>query len=152
MRTEFMLAAPDRDAHSLRLTTEPCVNSAACCSTTPLLKSMKPGFKLATHERDAHPLPVRNRLKRCFACSGTPSVSNSVADVHACYQHLLQQKGKRPEDIVAYGQSVGSGPSCDLAAHEPQLKGLVLHSPLMSGMEMQLVLLSNQSLRATVLD
>lgn len=69
-----------------------------------------------------------------YGCStGTPSVSNAIADIHACYHYLLQRKGKRPEDIVAYGQSVGSGPSCNLAACEPQLKGLVLHSPLMSG-------------------
>lgn len=69
-----------------------------------------------------------------YGCStGTPSVSNAVADVHACYHYLLQNKGKQPEDIVAYGQSVGSGPSCNLAAHQPRLKGLVLHSPLMSG-------------------
>ena len=69
-----------------------------------------------------------------YGCSsGTPSVSNTIADINACYQFLLQAKGKRPEDIVVYGQSVGSGPSCDLAAQEKDLKGLVLHSPLMSG-------------------
>ena len=70
-----------------------------------------------------------------YGCStGTPSVSNTIADINACYQFLLQTKGKRPQDIVVYGQSVGSGPSCDLGAAEPDLKGLVLHSPLMSGM------------------
>ena len=65
--------------------------------------------------------------------TGTPSVSNAVADINACYQFLLQVKGRRPQDIVVYGQSVGSGPSCDLASAEKDLKGIVLHSPLMSG-------------------
>lgn len=69
-----------------------------------------------------------------YGCStGTPSVSNAIADIHACYQYLLQAKGKRPQDIVIYGQSVGSGPTCDIAASEKNVMGVVLHSPLMSG-------------------
>ena len=69
-----------------------------------------------------------------YGCStGTPSVSNAIADINACYQYLLQAKGKRPQDIVIYGQSVGSGPTCDIAASEKSVKGIVLHSPLMSG-------------------
>ena len=72
-----------------------------------------------------------------YGCSsGTASVSNTIADINACYHFLLQVKGRRPQDIVVYGQSVGSGPSCDLAAQEKDLKGLVLHSPLMSGTPM----------------
>lgn len=70
-----------------------------------------------------------------YGCStGTPSVSNAIADINACYQFLLQVKRKRPQDIVIYGQSVGSGPTCDIAAAEKDVKGVVLHSPLMSGM------------------
>jgi len=74
-----------------------------------------------------------------YGCStGTPSVSNTIADINACYQFLLQVKGKRPQDIVVYGQSVGSGPTCDLGASEKGLRGIVLHSPLMSGMHLLL--------------
>lgn len=40
---------------------------------------------------------------------------------------------RSPSDIVLYGQSVGSGPSVDLAARTRGLGGVVLHSPLMSG-------------------
>lgn len=40
---------------------------------------------------------------------------------------------RSPGDIVLYGQSVGSGPSVDLAARTRGLGGVVLHSPLMSG-------------------
>lgn len=69
-----------------------------------------------------------------YGCStGTPSVSNAIADINACYHYLLHAKGKRPQDIVIYGQSVGSGPTCDIAASEKNVMGIVLHSPLMSG-------------------
>ena len=79
-----------------------------------------------------------------YGCStGTPSVSNTIADINACYQFLLQVKGKRPQDIVVYGQSVGSGPTCDLGASEKGLKGIVLHSPLMSGMHWLLAIHSS---------
>jgi fermentation-respiration switch protein FrsA (DUF1100 family) len=37
-------------------------------------------------------------------------------------------------NIILYGQSVGSGPSCYLAARRPDVGGLILHSPFMSGM------------------
>ena len=40
---------------------------------------------------------------------------------------------RTPDDIVLYGQSVGSGPSVDLASRTRGLAGCVLHSPLMSG-------------------
>lgn len=40
---------------------------------------------------------------------------------------------RSPGDIVLYGQSVGSGPSVDLAARTRGLAGVILHSPLMSG-------------------
>lgn len=69
-----------------------------------------------------------------YGCStGTPSVSNTIADINACYQFLLQEKNKKPQDIVVYGQSVGSGPTCDLGASQKDVKGIILHSPLLSG-------------------
>jgi hypothetical protein len=33
-----------------------------------------------------------------------------------------------------YGQSVGSGPTIDLASRLPNLRGVVLHSPILSGL------------------
>ncbi|GFZ18931.1 alpha/beta-Hydrolases superfamily protein [Actinidia rufa] len=39
------------------------------------------------------------------------------------------------QDICGiYGQSVGSGPTIDLASRVPNLRGVVLHSPILSGM------------------
>lgn len=39
----------------------------------------------------------------------------------------------KEEDIVLYGQSVGSGPTLDLASRLSRLRAVVLHSPILSG-------------------
>jgi hypothetical protein len=36
--------------------------------------------------------------------------------------------------IILYGQSVGSGPTIDLASRLPDLRAVVLHSPILSGL------------------
>ncbi|KAK6928415.1 Serine hydrolase FSH [Dillenia turbinata] len=41
---------------------------------------------------------------------------------------------KAKEDIILYGQSVGSGPTLDLTARLPHLRAVVLHSPILSGL------------------
>jgi dienelactone hydrolase len=66
------------------------------------------------------------------ASNGQATVLNTLADIEACYQWLLDT-GKCPSDIALYGQSVGSGPSCHLAAKESGLAGVILHSPLATG-------------------
>ncbi|KAJ6834424.1 protein ABHD17B-like isoform X1 [Iris pallida] len=66
--------------------------------------------------------------------SGKPSELNTYADVEAAYRCLIEIYGARPDDIVLYGQSVGSGPTLDLAASLPNLRGVVLHSPILSGL------------------
>jgi hypothetical protein len=40
-----------------------------------------------------------------------PCESKSLADISAVFEHLLKHHKLRPQDIVLYGQSVGSGPS-----------------------------------------
>mmetsp|Transcript_46875 Transcript_46875/g.119584 ORF Transcript_46875/g.119584 Transcript_46875/m.119584 type:complete len:286 (+) Transcript_46875:487-1344(+) len=65
--------------------------------------------------------------------SGFATVNNCIADIDACYACLLEKYGTKPAQVVLYGQSVGTGPSVDLAARTPELGGLVLHSPLLSG-------------------
>lgn len=70
-----------------------------------------------------------------YGCSGgAPSVAASIADLETVYTWLLAYHKRQPGDIVLYGQSIGSGPSVDLAARTRGLAGVVLHSPLMSGM------------------
>lgn len=47
---------------------------------------------------------------------------------------LVEKYGAREENIILYGQSVGSGPTLDLASRLPQLRAVVLHSPILSGL------------------
>jgi dienelactone hydrolase len=67
------------------------------------------------------------------ASAGKPSAGHTYADVEAAYDFILSQ-GVAPDRIVAYGQSVGSGPIAWLASQR-ELGGIVLHSPLLSGIK-----------------
>lgn len=66
--------------------------------------------------------------------SGKPSEHNTYADIEAAYKCLEESFGAKQEDIILYGQSVGSGPTLDLAARLPRLRAVVLHSPILSGL------------------
>ncbi|KAG5230251.1 transducin family protein [Salix suchowensis] len=66
--------------------------------------------------------------------SGKPSEHNTYADIEAAYKCLEESYGAKQENIILYGQSVGSGPTVDLAARLPRLRAVVLHSPILSGL------------------
>ncbi|KAK9117387.1 hypothetical protein Sjap_016334 [Stephania japonica] len=66
--------------------------------------------------------------------TGKPSEQNTYADIEAAYKCLEDSYGAKQEDIILYGQSVGSGPTLDLASRLPQLRAVVLHSPILSGL------------------
>ncbi|KAG9134272.1 hypothetical protein Leryth_026548 [Lithospermum erythrorhizon] len=66
--------------------------------------------------------------------SGKPSEHNTYADIEAAYKYLEENYGAKQEDVILYGQSVGSGPTLDLAARLPRLRAVVLHSPILSGL------------------
>ncbi|WOL01354.1 protein ABHD17B-like [Canna indica] len=66
--------------------------------------------------------------------SGKPSEQNTYADIEAAYKCLLENYGAKEEEIILYGQSVGSGPTVDLASRLPHLRAVVLHSPILSGL------------------
>ncbi|KAK6263354.1 hypothetical protein QUC31_009170 [Theobroma cacao] len=68
------------------------------------------------------------------ASTGKPSESNTYADIEAVYQCLQTEYGISQEDLILYGQSVGSGPTLHLAAKLPRLRGVVLHSGILSGL------------------
>ncbi|XP_072061829.1 uncharacterized protein [Arachis hypogaea] len=55
-------------------------------------------------------------------------------DIDAAYKCLKEQYGVKDEQLILYGQSVGSGPTLDLASRLPELRGVVLHSPILSGL------------------
>ncbi|CAL9219270.1 unnamed protein product [Arabidopsis halleri] len=66
--------------------------------------------------------------------TGKPSEHNTYADIEAVYKCLEETFGSKQEDVILYGQSVGSGPTLDLASRLPQLRAVVLHSPILSGL------------------
>ncbi|RVE68418.1 hypothetical protein OJAV_G00091110 [Oryzias javanicus] len=67
------------------------------------------------------------------ASSGKPSEKNLYADVEAAWHALRSRYGIRPENVIVYGQSIGTVPSVDLASRY-ESAAVVLHSPLTSGM------------------
>lgn len=62
------------------------------------------------------------------------SEQDTYADIEAAYQCLEETYGLKEEDIILYGQSVGSGPTLELATRLPMLRAVVLHSPILSGL------------------
>lgn len=66
--------------------------------------------------------------------TGKPSESNTYSDIEAVYRCLETEYGVSQEDLILYGQSVGSGPTLHLAAKLPRLRGVVLHSAILSGL------------------
>ncbi|KAK9090269.1 hypothetical protein Sjap_023446 [Stephania japonica] len=66
--------------------------------------------------------------------TGKPSEQQTYADIEAAYKYLEESCGAKQEEIILYGQSVGSGPTLDLAARLSRLRAVVLHSPILSGL------------------
>ncbi|KAL0380982.1 UNVERIFIED_CONTAM: Alpha/beta hydrolase domain-containing protein 17C [Sesamum angustifolium] len=68
--------------------------------------------------------------------TGKASEENTYADIEAVYECLRETYGAKEEDIVLYGQSVGSGPTLELASqsHMSRLRAVILHSPILSGL------------------
>jgi fermentation-respiration switch protein FrsA (DUF1100 family) len=68
--------------------------------------------------------------------AGPPSEKHCYADIEAAYDFLRNTLRVPATNIVLYGRSLGSGPSCHLAAGKSQLKepvgGVILHAPFLS--------------------
>jgi len=65
--------------------------------------------------------------------SGVPTEADLYADIDAAFHYLTHDCNIPFEQIVCYGQSVGSVPSLDLAA-KTDIGGIILHSALKSGL------------------
>lgn len=82
------------------------------------------GYGLGSMRKD-------NRKKKVV-----PSEKNCYADIEAALEHLIKVELISLSQIVLYGRSVGSGPSCYLAQklnkEEKSVAGLILHSPFLS--------------------
>ena len=63
---------------------------------------------------------------------GPPSEEHCYNDIQAAFDYLTQVRHVPPCQIVLYGRSLGSGPSCYLARQTPDLGGVILQSPLLS--------------------
>ncbi|GMI95051.1 ABHD17 (Alpha/Beta Hydrolase Domain-containing Protein 17)-like Acyl Protein Thioesterase 8 [Hibiscus trionum] len=68
------------------------------------------------------------------ASTGKPSEFNTYYDIEAVYNCLKKEYGVKQEDLIVYGQSVGSGPTLHLASRLKKLGGVVLHSAILSGL------------------
>ena len=68
--------------------------------------------------------------------SGDPSEEHCYADVDAAYSYLRDTLQVPARNVVLYGRSLGSGPSCYLASRTADegmpLGGLILHAPFQS--------------------
>merc|ERR1719220_868941 len=65
--------------------------------------------------------------------SGMPSEADLASDVEAAFHYLTRDCNVPDDQIVCYGQSIGSVPSLDLASRT-SVGGVVLHSPMKSGL------------------
>lgn len=65
--------------------------------------------------------------------SGTASESHLYSDIEAAWSAARSKYGLSPENIVLYGQSIGTVPTIDLAS-KFECAAVILHSPLTSGM------------------
>ena len=61
-----------------------------------------------------------------------PSEKYCYDDIEAVYKYLTENLKVLPERIIAFGRSVGSGPSCYLAEKYKNIGGLILNCGFMS--------------------
>ncbi|GAV59071.1 Abhydrolase_5 domain-containing protein [Cephalotus follicularis] len=66
--------------------------------------------------------------------TGKPSEQDTYADIEAAYKCLEETYGVKEEDIILYGQSIGSGPAIEIGTRLPYLRAIILHSPILSGL------------------
>ncbi|XP_040581495.1 alpha/beta hydrolase domain-containing protein 17B [Lepeophtheirus salmonis] len=67
------------------------------------------------------------------ASGGKPSEKNLYADIECAWNTLRTKYSVSPENIILYGQSIGTVPTVDLASRV-EVGAVILHSALMSGM------------------
>ena len=67
---------------------------------------------------------------------GPPCEAMCYKNIDAAFRYLTKVRKIPPSQIVLYGRSLGSGPSCYLAAKSANqgrsVAGLILHSPFLS--------------------
>jgi fermentation-respiration switch protein FrsA (DUF1100 family) len=51
--------------------------------------------------------------------TGSPSLKGLCEDADAAYNYLVEKMEVQPKDIITFGESIGSGAACELAANRP---------------------------------
>ncbi|KAH7644118.1 hypothetical protein HUG17_6480 [Dermatophagoides farinae] len=64
--------------------------------------------------------------------TGRPTEKVVYADAETVWSLLLNKYRLQPQQIIIYGQSLGTGPTLYLASMHRQVKGVILHSPFLS--------------------
>mmetsp|Transcript_18085 Transcript_18085/g.44345 ORF Transcript_18085/g.44345 Transcript_18085/m.44345 type:complete len:361 (-) Transcript_18085:101-1183(-) len=64
---------------------------------------------------------------------GRPSPAHIESDADAAFKYLVEKEGVPAKNIILYGQSLGSVPSC-LLAKKYRVKGMVIHAGLASAL------------------
>lgn len=65
--------------------------------------------------------------------SGQPSERNIYADIEAAINELMRRKSLNPDDLILFGESIGSVPTTYMAATRMVASGVILQSAFMSG-------------------
>jgi len=71
---------------------------------------------------------------------GSPSERGLYLDAEAAYEYLLREKGLAPQEVIAYGESLGGAVAVDLAARH-KLGGVIIEEGFTSSRDMGRVIL-----------
>uniref|UniRef100_A0A6T8GYY9 Peptidase S9 prolyl oligopeptidase catalytic domain-containing protein n=1 Tax=Hemiselmis andersenii TaxID=464988 RepID=A0A6T8GYY9_HEMAN len=67
-----------------------------------------------------------------YGCaSGVPSEADCYSDLAAAFEFLMVKKQQLPQNVVLYGRSIGSGPTCEMASRT-QVGGVIVQSAFTS--------------------
>ena len=87
-------------------------------SVQPDIRQMNPDIRLDTGYKKRPNIrcnPTKYQENHLFL-AGKPSEKNLYADIEAAWHALRTRMGVSPENIILYGQSIGTVPTVDLAS------------------------------------
>lgn len=70
--------------------------------------------------------------------SGQPNEANTYQAIRAAYQYLISEQNIKPQQVLLYGRSLGTGPTIQLATEVP-CAGVILESPMVSAFRVMTV-------------
>lgn len=62
---------------------------------------------------------------------GTPTEQGCMSAIDAVFEYATKDRGRLPDNILVWGRSLGTGPSCHLASTQ-KVAGLLLETPFLS--------------------